>query len=85
MIGDAACAFNPVYGQGMTVVALGAGELGVALKAQFARRPDGSLAGLGKVFQQRLAKLSATPWLLATNEDFRWPTNESSQRLMLNG
>jgi 2-polyprenyl-6-methoxyphenol hydroxylase-like FAD-dependent oxidoreductase len=63
--GDAACAFNPVYAQGMTTAALGAEVLEECL------RESDYLAGLSKRFQKRLAKATAGSWLLATGEDFR--------------
>jgi flavin-dependent dehydrogenase len=66
VLGDAASAFNPVYAQGMSV----AGLAGLALQ-QWLATGDSSLA-----FQKRLAKAVATPWLLATSEDFRFPTTE---------
>lgn len=61
MLGDAVCAFNPVYGQGMSVAAMGALVL------------DGWLNGQTSAldFQKRLAKLNHTPWLLATGDDAR--------------
>lgn len=65
--GDAACAFNPVYGQGMTTAALGAEALEECLRES----EDGNLTGLSKRFQKRLAKINAGPWLMATGEDFR--------------
>ncbi len=65
--GDAACAFNPVYGQGMTAAALGAETLEACLQG----RHDGDFAGLSRRFQKKLAKVNAAPWLLATGEDFR--------------
>jgi 2-polyprenyl-6-methoxyphenol hydroxylase-like FAD-dependent oxidoreductase len=65
--GDAACAFNPVYGQGMTTAALGAEVLEECLRES----EDGSLTGRSKRFQKRLAKINAGPWLMATGEDFR--------------
>jgi 2-polyprenyl-6-methoxyphenol hydroxylase-like FAD-dependent oxidoreductase len=68
-VGDAVCAFNPVYGQGMTVAALGASLLDQWL-GQGAGKP-GSLR-----FQQRLARVIANPWSMATAEDCRWPTTE---------
>ena len=63
--GDAACAFNPVYAQGMTTAALGAETLEECL------RESGDLAGLSKRFQKKLAKANAASWLMATGEDFR--------------
>ncbi|HEX6732270.1 MAG TPA: hypothetical protein VF074_19795 [Pyrinomonadaceae bacterium] len=66
-LGDAVCAFNPVYGQGMTIAAMGAMTLDSCLrkwKAEdevFARR-----------FQKRLAKVVSAPWMLATSEDYRY-------------
>ncbi len=79
VIGDAACAFNPIYGQGMTVAALGALTLDKCLKDQSQRQPTGNLIGLTRSFQKQLAKVNASPWLAATGEDFRWPTTEGGQ------
>jgi 2-polyprenyl-6-methoxyphenol hydroxylase-like FAD-dependent oxidoreductase len=67
--GDAACAFNPVYAQGMTTAALGAEVLDECLRKQ--RRPGEDLTGLARDFQKRLAKVNKAPWMLATGEDFR--------------
>jgi 2-polyprenyl-6-methoxyphenol hydroxylase-like FAD-dependent oxidoreductase len=66
--GDAACAFNPVYGQGMSSAALGAMVLANCLKG---RRPS-DIKGLGRRFQAELAESNARPWLLATGEDYRY-------------
>jgi 2-polyprenyl-6-methoxyphenol hydroxylase-like FAD-dependent oxidoreductase len=79
VIGDAVCAFNPVYGQGMTVGAQGALELHRCLRDQRRRRPDGDLTGLAQRFRQQLAKINATPWMLATGEDFRYPGTEGGR------
>ncbi|HWS85365.1 MAG TPA: hypothetical protein VN282_00100 [Pyrinomonadaceae bacterium] len=70
--GDAACAFNPVYGQGMTAAAVGALALDETLREQRRRYAGGELTGLARRFQRRLAKANAAPWLLATGEDFRY-------------
>jgi 2-polyprenyl-6-methoxyphenol hydroxylase-like FAD-dependent oxidoreductase len=78
-LGDAVCAFNPVYGQGMTVAALGASALDACLGEQRRMRPAGDLDGLAKRFQKQLSRVVATPWLLATGEDFRYPTTEGAQ------
>jgi 2-polyprenyl-6-methoxyphenol hydroxylase-like FAD-dependent oxidoreductase len=74
VLGDAVCAFNPVYGQGMTVAGLGAITLDVTL------REAGNQAGMGLRFQRRLAKSNADAWLMATGEDFRYPTTEGGRR-----
>ena len=65
-LGDAVCAFNPVYGQGMTAAALGAS----LLDSCFQRPPQ---KGLSLRFQKQLAHELMSPWLMATGEDFRWP------------
>ncbi len=69
VMGDAACAFNPVYGQGMTTGALEAVELGRVLTEYTGKNE----AGMTKIFQTRLAKVIETPWLMATGEDLRYP------------
>jgi 2-polyprenyl-6-methoxyphenol hydroxylase-like FAD-dependent oxidoreductase len=67
--GDAVCAFNPIYGQGMTVSALDAMTLKRCLQAQQrSPRPD-----FEQHFQQQLASTVADAWLVSTNEDLRWP------------
>jgi 2-polyprenyl-6-methoxyphenol hydroxylase-like FAD-dependent oxidoreductase len=70
-LGDSVCAFNPVYGQGMSVAAAGASALDRHLRAR--RRHDGDLTGLARRFQRGLARINAAPWLMATGEDFRVP------------
>ena len=73
MLGDAACAFNPVYGQGMTVCAEEALVLDHCLRDRRPARPDPG-AGLAQRFQRKLARIHEPAWLLATGEDFRYPT-----------
>lgn len=83
VLGDAACAFNPVYGQGMTIAALGAVALRTCLRRQETMHVDGSLRGLSRRFQRRLAKVNKAPWLLATSEDYRYrETDGGSASLM---
>ena len=78
--GDAVCAFNPVYGQGMTTAAMGALLLEDCLNNQLARSPRSPLSGLGTIFQKKLAKLNEAPWLLATGEDCRYRGTIGGQR-----
>lgn len=74
VMGDAACAFNPVYGQGMTVAALGALTLQQCLRERM--KSGAGLRGLAPVFQRRLAKVNQAPWLMATGEDYRYRETE---------
>jgi 2-polyprenyl-6-methoxyphenol hydroxylase-like FAD-dependent oxidoreductase len=78
VMGDAVCAFNPVYGQGITVAAMEALILDSCLQQQF-RRNHSSIFGLTRRFQKQLAKTIATPWLMATGEDLRWSTTIGEQ------
>ena len=64
--GDAACAFNPVYGQGMSAAAIGAETLSHCLEAC----RDGKTRGLAERFQRQLARANNRPWLLATGTDY---------------
>jgi 2-polyprenyl-6-methoxyphenol hydroxylase-like FAD-dependent oxidoreductase len=74
VVGDAACAFNPVYGQGMTIAGLDALTMGQCLR-NAAGRSDGR-SGLARRFQRALAQGLSGPWLLATGEDYRVPQTE---------
>jgi len=67
-VGDSVCQLNPYYGQGIAVAALTALELEKTLRESTGNRPD-----LGRRFQKALAKVFATPWLMATSEDLRSP------------
>jgi hypothetical protein len=68
-LGDAVCSFNPVYGQGMTVAALGALDLAAELDAGC----HGGLEGIGLRFQRRLARTLVQPWEAACRSDFAVP------------
>jgi 2-polyprenyl-6-methoxyphenol hydroxylase-like FAD-dependent oxidoreductase len=70
VLGDAACTLNPRYGQGMTVAALGVETLEEQLESHW--RATGSLDGLSRRFQRRLARVLSTPWGMAIVEDRLW-------------
>ncbi len=67
--GDAVCAFNPIYGQGMTVSALDAMTLNTCLQEQL----HSPRLNFEQHFQQKLSTTVADAWLVATSEDLRWP------------
>jgi 2-polyprenyl-6-methoxyphenol hydroxylase-like FAD-dependent oxidoreductase len=71
VFGDSACAFNPVYGQGMTIGALTA----VALHEQLERhrRKRSSLDGVTRKMQKGVAKVGEGAWMIATGDDLRFP------------
>ena len=75
-LGDAVCAFNPVYAQGMSVAALGARLLGDTFASAEGVDREGT-------FQARLARLLRGPWNLATQEDYRYPETEGPPRSRL--
>lgn len=74
VLGDAVCAFNPVYGQGMSAAAMGAELLFGALRS-------GLQPGFALNFQRALAKQNATAWLLATGDDTRGMDEKASVAL----
>jgi flavin-dependent dehydrogenase len=63
-VGDAVCALNPAFGQGMTTAALEALALRECL--------DRGLSGLTPRFFARTAKIIATPWAISVNADLRF-------------
>ena len=82
VLGDTLCAFNPVYGQGMTTAGLAAEDLGECL-----RRCPERLDGVARKFQRRVAKINRAPWMLATSEDLRYlgaegaPASKSTKQM----
>ncbi|MFD3612125.1 NAD(P)/FAD-dependent oxidoreductase [Streptomyces atroolivaceus] len=68
VLGDAVCAFNPVYAQGMTVAALEVLELRRLLTGRGADPLD----EVAVKFQRRLARITAWPWAIATLPDRAW-------------
>ncbi len=66
-LGDAVCAFNPIYGQGISTATLGAVLLGKHLKEQ-----DRGSAAWGQRFQRALAKNNQFAWEMASGEDARY-------------
>lgn len=74
-VGDAVRAFNPVYGQGMTVAAITAVALDRALSDHRHRHGD-DLAGFARPFQRLVASHSADAWQLSTGEDLRYESTE---------
>lgn len=71
-LGDAVCSFNPVYGQGMSVAAMGA----ITLDSCLEEKSSQNLQGMAQNFQKRLAEVSTISWELATGEDYRYRTTE---------
>jgi 2-polyprenyl-6-methoxyphenol hydroxylase-like FAD-dependent oxidoreductase len=69
-VGDTACAFNPVYGQGVSVAALTADRLDAAL----ADRDGRALDGFAPKFRRQVAAAGRAAWMIATGDDLRYPT-----------
>jgi 2-polyprenyl-6-methoxyphenol hydroxylase-like FAD-dependent oxidoreductase len=78
VVGDAACSFNPIYAQGVTVAAMTAVALDDALTRD-GQRAAGNLAGLARRFQQQVARTNAGAWTMATGEDLRYPWTEGAR------
>jgi 2-polyprenyl-6-methoxyphenol hydroxylase-like FAD-dependent oxidoreductase len=70
--GDALCAFDPVYGQGITVGAIQAGLLRRAAVRGLRPGDTGRL-------QRQLAASVNMPWSIATSADMTFPTADAQQ------
>ena len=82
-MGDAACSFNPVYGQGMSVAAIEAQTLDHCLREQEVFAGNNGVIGFTQQFQQAIARDINTPWLLSTSEDLRYPGTEGKRSLSI--
>ena len=71
VLGDAFCAFNPVYGQGMSAAAMSAAALGNRLQ-----HSQGNLDGVARSTLKDIGKIIESIWLLATNADLSWPETQ---------
>lgn len=71
VLGDAAYAFNPIYGQGMSVAGLMGAALDDCLR-EWRRGED--LTGFARRFQRRVARAGADAWLVSTREDLQHST-----------
>ena len=72
VMGDAACAFNPVYGQGMSTAAIEAARLHSLLCENMAGN------NFGRTFQKEIARIIRSPWTLATSADLRFRSVEGA-------
>ncbi|WP_446045629.1 NAD(P)/FAD-dependent oxidoreductase [Streptomyces olivaceus] len=72
-VGDSVAHFNPVYGHGMSVAALGA----LALRTQLESR--GFTRGLARRVQKAVARPVELAWSLAVGQDKRYPGAEGTQ------
>ncbi|WP_298461008.1 NAD(P)/FAD-dependent oxidoreductase [uncultured Cellulomonas sp.] len=70
VVGDALCAFNPIYGQGVTVAA----QEAMLLRRALAR---GWRPGAERRLLRGFARVVALPWGIATGEDRRFPTSDA--------
>jgi 2-polyprenyl-6-methoxyphenol hydroxylase-like FAD-dependent oxidoreductase len=69
-LGDAVCAFNPVFGQGMSAAAIGADTLDKALSSY--QPGESEASSFAEYFQKQLIQGISVPWQLATGEDLMW-------------
>ena len=75
-LGDSTCAFNPVYGQGMT-----SGAIGALLLRDCLKEGGASDRELPRKFFRRLGSFQAGPWGMATGADFRFAGTEGRRPL----
>ncbi|SDI18908.1 2-polyprenyl-6-methoxyphenol hydroxylase [Nonomuraea jiangxiensis] len=73
VMGDAACSFNPVYGQGMSVAAIEAVMLRQHLRRGVEPRPRPFLADIARVID--------TPWEISAGGDLDFPGVEGRRTL----
>lgn len=75
-VGDAACALNPIHGQGVTCTAVCARLLAETISANGLADP-----ALAPTFHKAQARWLREPWGLATGFDLRYPTTVGKRPL----
>lgn len=70
VLGDANTSLNPIYAQGMSQGAIGAGLLDASLDEQRRVAGPGRLRGLSQRFHQRYARFIDQCWMTSTAEDY---------------
>jgi len=75
-LGDAVCAFNPSFGQGMSSAARQAKILDQMLRQHKENNPNASVGSLAFEIQQAFAPVIDEMWQLGTNEDMSRPTSK---------
>ncbi len=81
VMGDAVCAFNPVYGQGMSVAAIEAKTLDTCLREQQCYIGNTHAPSFPQRFQKAIAKEIKAAWMLSTGYDLRYPGTEGHRSL----
>lgn len=79
VLGDAVCALNPSYGQGMTAAAVSVSLLDDYLRGRCAVRAAAFNLEAHQ-FQKLLSGALAQSWQLAASQDVRWPAVEGGRR-----
>jgi 2-polyprenyl-6-methoxyphenol hydroxylase-like FAD-dependent oxidoreductase len=74
--GDAVCALNPVYAQGMTAAVMGSQALDRTLNSYRAGLAAGDPTGVAGTFQKRLRQTVDGLWSMSTRKDWDWPITE---------
>lgn len=80
VVGDAACAFNPEFGQGMSIAARSAVAIEAELAAHLRAHPDGDLGGLAARLQHVVARTGTPAWDMAVGEDLKFPSTVGGRR-----
>jgi 2-polyprenyl-6-methoxyphenol hydroxylase-like FAD-dependent oxidoreductase len=70
-LGDSLCAFNPIYGQGMTVAAMQATAMGELCRRRV--RIPSDAARVSPSVQRVMARIAGRGWLISASEDRRYP------------
>ena len=75
VVGDAVCAFNPIYGQGISVAACQAEVVEKAVTHLTSARST-------RHWQARITKVTDFPWSVSTSEDLRYPSANGRQNFL---